>query len=525
MKNNKILIGALIIIAVILIGVIGVLCVMNFGGGASSNVSAHLKAADKSFESGDYEAALVSYRIAVENDPDSPDGYYGLARTYIELKRLNDAKVTLTNGISRTGSDKLKQLYNSYFGENADPLDRTDDGSKIDSATLGIESINRNLCQNISNFTYADYTEKYGVRISSSVNDKVELFVRDIDATLVFEGDSVIEDATGSDFVPKDTVRASYLSLNDLTVLFPGTDKASRFGIDDLKSLDLGVSEPVKLFDVGFGDYVKFICSHCIVMISVDSNGTFGMDSKNKLYSEFGTGAEVTDKVEERSFYVEVFFVSATTGDRLVGANAQVVDKSGNECFSGPSDGWGSIVAELKAGDYTLNISCDGYIGESVDFTVYENGEYSLNGVIALSPELISGEIRIVLEWGSYPNDIDAYLFDSSLSRYYVNYTNQEFYINSVLYAELDVDKTTGYGPETITVYDPGVDFSYVLNDFTHTGEMLTEGNIVIKVYLPGESGPRVFTVSGTETGVNWYEVFRWENGTIVPIGQPIEMN
>ena len=62
------------------------------------------------------------------------------------------------------------------------------------------------------------------------------------------------------------------------------------------------------------------------------------------------------------------------------------------------------------------------------------------------------------------------------------------------LLAELDVDDTNGYGPETITLNDLNGVYTYSVVDYRTTGTLQQYG-ATVKVYLPGKSAPTVITL------------------------------
>ncbi|HXG01775.1 MAG TPA: carboxypeptidase regulatory-like domain-containing protein, partial [Bacteroidota bacterium] len=70
-----------------------------------------------------------------------------------------------------------------------------------------------------------------------------------------------------------------------------------------------------------------------------------------------------------------------------------------------------------------------------------------------------AGQMRIVLNWGRLPSDLDSHLTGDSTTtagrpRYHVFYANRVVRLaNGDTIAYLDVDDVTSYGPETITIY------------------------------------------------------------------------
>ena len=80
--------------------------------------------------------------------------------------------------------------------------------------------------------------------------------------------------------------------------------------------------------------------------------------------------------------------------------------------------------------------------------------------------------------------------------------------------AELDVDDTTGYGPETITLYDLNGVYRYTVKDFRRT-RTLQQYGATVKVYLPGQAQPEVITVAPNAGLVNIWEVFELDHGEL----------
>lgn len=74
------------------------------------------------------------------------------------------------------------------------------------------------------------------------------------------------------------------------------------------------------------------------------------------------------------------------------------------------------------------------------------------DGVI--TPVLSDDEYRIVLTWSSTPSDLDSHLSGplSTGERFHVYYSDMSAFDNGETVATLDLDDTSSYGPETITL-------------------------------------------------------------------------
>ena len=106
-----------------------------------------------------------------------------------------------------------------------------------------------------------------------------------------------------------------------------------------------------------------------------------------------------------------------------------------------------------------------------------------------------AGQMRIILNWGRVPSDLDSHLTGDSTTtsgrpRYHVFYANRVVrFANGDTIAYLDVDDVTSYGPETITIYRffPGT-LRYKIHDYSNrnaTGShyMSDSSQAIVRVY------------------------------------------
>ncbi|WP_266156527.1 tetratricopeptide repeat protein [Dyella silvatica] len=124
----------------------------------------------------------------------------------------------------------------------------------------------------------------------------------------------------------------------------------------------------------------------------------------------------------------------------------------------------------------------------------------------ALSPVMQSLDgMRIVLTWGATPRDLDSHLVYPGGNIYFGKKVGAD--------ANLDVDNTQSYGPETITVErkHSGQTYVYAVHDFTDINRpastALSNSQAKIHVYI-GESLVRTYYVPTGKQG-NLWTVFR----------------
>ncbi len=158
------------------------------------------------------------------------------------------------------------------------------------------------------------------------------------------------------------------------------------------------------------------------------------------------------------------------------------------------------------SGDGTNTVTCSKtdyitYINNNV--TIPQGGSLTLN--ISLSSTLASGQMRFVINWGADPRDLDSHLLTPEIegSTYHVYYSSPGS-ATSAPYAALDHDITSGYGPETLTIYDffSGT-YSYYIYKYAGDGE-LTSSQAVVQIY--NDAGlMQTLQVPTTGTGLYWY--------------------
>ena len=81
--------------------------------------------------------------------------------------------------------------------------------------------------------------------------------------------------------------------------------------------------------------------------------------------------------------------------------------------------------------------------------------------------------------------------------------------------AELDVDETDGYGPETVTIYKPG-NYQYRVHDFRHEG-LMGGSEAMVKIYMPDQNPVEIQIPAGE--GDLWI-VCEFEDGELKIINE-----
>ena len=169
-------------------------------------------------------------------------------------------------------------------------------------------------------------------------------------------------------------------------------------------------------------------------------------------------------------------FTNALTGSSVENVQYEVRSglntKVGDVIASGTASNSYSI--ELVPGYYSVLFKKDGYVDELISVTITADENTVKN--VALAPtsdiSIDDSSFRVVLTWGEYPSDLDSHLyyFDDDGGNFHTCYYNKDYREGETLVANLDLDDTTSYGPETSTVYqvaENGV-YSFNVHDYTN---------------------------------------------------------
>lgn len=454
---------------------------------APSNVySRKINEAEKLVEEGDYDNAVLAYQEAIDQDPENVEAYLGLANLYESHNDVNSAINLLQAGYLRTDSLQIKVMLNRLLEAGGEEGEKSEGSAAIND---GIFSI-------ISAYSYRDYSTRYGIEDKSGNRDgSVTVRVTGMDADITFANTSSQPDAVSATIVDNDAVPTS-ITMDNILQLF-GT--ASSVTYNDLSVM--GLYDLARNNDSEHGEVVTFTYADAQVTIALDDTGAITSASWN----------EIVPSVEERQSFTDVlltgFIIDAQTGG-FVG-NVHVTVREGT-AETGPAvaefdtDAGGMYEVDLPAGQYMFEIEADGY--EPVFKEVYI-GTYSKTTTedFTITKSVAEGEVRIVLEWGTYPRDLDSYLIGETdegeevLTSYYSRTSEGD---DGELIAELDLDDTDGLGPETTTLYDLNGEYTFSVVDFLGTGDINSSG-ATATFYLPG-AAPQVVSIPTNFEGEVW---------------------
>lgn len=197
----------------------------------------------------------------------------------------------------------------------------------------------------------------------------------------------------------------------------------------------------------------------------------------------------ITDAVTNRAIPNAAVVVNGTDSNGRTWTQSATANGQGAYSISGVPEG--TIVVQA---------SSSGYIA-AVSSTIVVKGSIAAGTVadLALSPVLQEKSFRVVLKWGCCPPDLDAHMLTpSGVDVYYGN--------KNAGGASLDQDRTTGYGPETISVPDRtlGVWKYFVFN---YSGGDMRQSNAVVTLYT-SEGAVQTVAIPTNQDSQRWWHVF-----------------
>ncbi len=470
--------------------------------------------AEKYLAAENYEDAVVVYRQAIELDPEQEDAYLKLADVYLKQDDVSGAVAVLREGAGRIRSPRITLMLSRLTGRaGAEREDKTKNlaagmnPEEIEQASANV-AWNISFLQMLETFTYDDYRDEFGAagRIAEDEEGYLEVEHKNFDGVCYYrdteDGRAVIDAGRGT---PAGEGMPQKVTLHSLGLLFRNFEGA--VSLSRLRSMTGTQLEP----ETADGrTVVEFEYRDVLMRFETDADGNIvSPDAWNELVP-----LNANQEQKEPGHLTGVV-VAATTGNGIGGAVVTFLPAgSGQDEISATTDASGGFAADLSPGEYTVRVTADGYITEEFPFTAEEGKTYGGESFV-LSPNLTNGTARIVLEWNATPRDLDSYLTGSSDSGVTVNtnYRQQHAVSGGETFAELDLDDTDGYGPETTTIYDLNGVYTFSVNDFLSTGTMAAQG-AVVKVYLPGQD-PVTITLPAGSGVVNDWEVCVIDHGRL----------
>ncbi|MCK5077855.1 MAG: hypothetical protein KAR38_15840 [Calditrichia bacterium] len=256
-----------------------------------------------------------------------------------------------------------------------------------------------------------------------------------------------------------------------------------------------------------------------LLLLIIGSFTVFGQVDKKKNNDAF---QDLDDAVVEvKGEGLALYFFNALNGETLSDAQVEIErigtfksDLAGRVRFPAPEEG----------GIYMIQFKKDGFITSKFQIEI-EAGSLFFNNRFSISPIMNIEYLRIIVDWGKRPKDLDAHLVKES--SYHISY--QDMHVSNDGYGVLDRDDRTSYGPETITIkkVDNNALYKFFIHDYSNRNKdnsnKLSKSKVSVKVYGNGQL-LHVFHIPQHQTG-NYWNVFNIRNGKIVKINQVTKTN
>ncbi len=302
---------------------------------------------------------------------------------------------------------------------------------------------------------------------------------------------------------------------------------------------DVPAQEPGVEYDPENGVYVVYVDEDGTYDISNFEPGVYSIDITAEGYMPLTLSSVTIDSGSS----LPTFELLSSDGTGHLPIRGQVTDATNNQPIAGvtvniranwnnrtgaviattTADDAGNYYFELDRGYYTIEFAREGYVSEFVNVAT-SNQTPVRDGHLSIVADVNVTQYRIVLTWGETPRDLDSHLVGPTADNgyFHVYFGSKTYNDGNEFVASLDVDDTSSYGPETVTIVNAATDktYYYSVHDYTNRlnpdSVQMAGSNANIKVYS-GSVQLKEYNVNTTTSGNIW-NVFKIENGRIVDI-------
>ncbi|MES2674530.1 MAG: tetratricopeptide repeat protein [Pseudomonadota bacterium] len=193
-----------------------------------------------------------------------------------------------------------------------------------------------------------------------------------------------------------------------------------------------------------------------------------------------------------------VQILSAVVKDQKIAGASVTLQKNGEQSVTATTNAQGQVILNATFADSAealLIVKKPGYSNLVVKCPC-------AGMTYAISPIMANLDgMRVVLNWGATPADLDSHIVYPGNHIYFSNMTGVD--------ALLDVDDTTSYGPETITLQrkHDGEKYVYAVHDYSNRGNTnssaLSNSGAKVFVYV-GQTLIKTYYVPANKVGNLW---------------------
>ena len=190
--------------------------------------------------------------------------------------------------------------------------------------------------------------------------------------------------------------------------------------------------------------------------------------------------ARVSAQVSGPTGTLQGTVTNAQNGNPIAGATVSVAGVTTTTNASG------QYTMTVPAGARVITTSATGFTTRTDSVTITAGAATTYNP--SLVPTSVGTGVSVVLTWGAQPSDLDSHLVgpNGSGGRFHCYYANR----TPVPFVTLDVDDTSAFGPETITVAQVSGAFvagtyNYYVHNYSGSPAFNTS-NAVVTVFAGG---------------------------------------
>ena len=410
---------------------------------------------------------------------------------------------TFTMAYTWTSPLSVTQVSGSItpVGGTAQSFASTISGSTASYSTSSLAVGSYTLLVNLTNSAGASRTQVYALRIYKGLTSPLNVTLASTDFPSAPSGTitGTIRDAVSSSAISGVAITVSSGSTQVATATSDsagsysiGVASGTSYTVQFQKTGYVNVSYSGVAVTTGTSTYLQTVLQ---VSSTYTGTGTVSGTITNAYSGAAVSGAALT-------IYAGIGITSGT----VIGTTTTT--STGTWTYSG-----------LTSGSYTVKVTATGF--STAYFTVVAVGGLTrANQNTSIAPTVTSSQVRFVLTWGSTPSDLDSHMsVPLSGSTYHV-YFSDKGNATASPYTALDHDVTSGYGPETITVYTEQTgDYYYYVYDYTNGGitpsSALANSGAQVNVYM-GSSLVATYNVPSS-AGTLW-KVCKLNGTTLTPI-------
>ncbi|MBO5525961.1 MAG: carboxypeptidase regulatory-like domain-containing protein [Clostridia bacterium] len=299
--------------------------------------------------------------------------------------------------------------------------------------------------------------------------------------------------------------------LSDVAIVLNGQDEQ---GNSVSESATTNASGEYTFENIPYGTYT--------LTLSKDSYITNNCSITVNMLNQQNANIYLVSEASLLPGYIAGTAKDATTGSGISGITVYVRSGSNNTtgdvvCTATTGSGGSYRTDGIQAGNYTLQFvdnrsgisDAQRYGSSSINVAVIANQTVSNRDItLSNSAAMNANSLRIVLTWGASPSDLDSHLEFGSTHISYSNKTQNN--------ARLDVDDTSAYGPETITISTiaSNTTYRYYVHNYSGGGNsVLSNSGATVTVYLGNSSTPYYTFYVPSGSGRTW-NVFSYNSTT-----------